>query len=379
MARSRSRRRYSRALTTIINAGAGGLSPVLTRSVMAANRFYVFGAVTSLPWVAIIALADAPMSLAPALTHLTMICVWVICIDLNRRRHHTISAVVGLSLPIVQFAYLSWVFSNGAGFALPLLTMGALAFVTVPATKWVLSSALTCAATLTLVRVYVTDIYDRPTADVSGRWLAWVTVGNIFVVVAIVSVVAMFNNSYFVRERLRNERLLAEARVAARTDALTEVLNRRGVAPLMSEVVRAGPFAFALADLDRFKRINDRLGHGAGDVVLSNVARTLVDSVGTRGTVARWGGEEFLIVMPGMSLEGAVALMEHARRSMEHEYGVDAFLEPVTISVGVAHAERNSSKEEVLRLADAKLYEAKASGRNVVVGGSLPVRDQQRA
>ncbi|MFN3866439.1 MAG: GGDEF domain-containing protein, partial [Demequina sp.] len=204
-------------------------------------------------------------------------------------------------------------------------------------------------------------------------WMNATSAGNVLVAVMIVSVLALFNNQYFVRERRRNDELLAEAQVAARTDALTEVYNRRGITPILSEAARSGDYSLALADLDRFKRINDRLGHGAGDLVLSNVARTLVDAVGSHGTVARWGGEEFLVVLPGLSLEAAVAVMEGARRATEEEYGAGALFLPVTISAGVAHADRHTGKEEVLRLADAKLYEAKASGRNLVLGASVAV------
>jgi diguanylate cyclase (GGDEF)-like protein len=157
---------------------------------------------------------------------------------------------------------------------------------------------------------------------------------------------------------------------------LTEVLNRRGIAPILSGIARRGDFALALIDLDRFKLINDRLGHGAGDVVLSNVARTLSRAVGDQGVVARWGGEEFLVAIPGLSLEDADALMERTREAMEAEYGAPDSLARVTISVGLAHAPRYAGKEEALRLADANLYEAKSSGRNLVVSGRLAVVDR---
>lgn len=367
-----------RAFTAVINSGAAGDDGVHSRSVMAANRFYVFSSVVSAPWVVIIALADPPQSLVPALTHVALLCVWVVCVDLNRRRRAVFSGILGLSALIAQFAYLSLMFSTQAGFSLPLLLIGALAFVFLTPRHWLTATLLTAVSIITLARIYVSSHYKTPTVDVSQTWMDWSAVGNMVMAVTMVTVLSLFNNQYFVLERERNDELLAEAEVAARTDALTEVLNRRGVAPLLAEVIRSGEFSLAIADLDRFKRINDRLGHSAGDVVLANVARTLVAAVGERGMVARWGGEEFLVVLPGIKLAGAVAVMEHARQAMEHEYNVETFVEPVTISVGVAHAQRHASREEVLRLADAKLYEAKASGRNIVVGTSLPARERRR-
>ncbi|MFW7413762.1 diguanylate cyclase [Demequina sp. SO4-18] len=365
------RRPLRRAFVIILNSGISGLDPVRARSVMGANRFFLMSAAVCLPWVVAIAVAHPPQTLVPALTHLAMVCGWVVCVDLNRRRHYVVASVIGLAMPIIQFAYLSSVFSTEAGFPLPLLTVGALAFVMFPPLQWRVAATITAIAALVLVRMYIAADFEVPDVEVSDGWLTGASVGNVIVVVMIVSVLALFNNHYFVRERRRNDELLAEAQVAARIDALTEVYNRRGITPVLSEALRSGEYALALADLDRFKRINDRLGHGAGDVVLSNVARTLVDAVGSRGSVARWGGEEFLVVLPGMSLSAAVAVMEDARRAMEYEYGDDAFLEPVTISVGVAHARQHAGKEETLRLADAKLYEAKESGRNRVLGASV--------
>lgn len=371
MTQNRARGPFVRALIGVVNAGVTPLDRMRARSVMAANRFFLISAAASLPWAIVIALADPPVTLAPGLTHLTMVCVWVICIDLNRRQLYLSAAVSGLLVPIAQFTYLASVFSVDAGFQLPLLTVGALAFVIFTPTEWWGGAVLTVVATAALVWTYGGTAFDSGDAQLESGTLRAFAVSNLVVVVMIVSVLAWFNNYFFVRERRRNERLLAESEVAARTDSLTEVFNRRGVSPVLSQTARDGQYCVALADLDRFKRINDRLGHGAGDVVLSNVARTLVEAVGERGTVARWGGEEFLVVLPGMMLADAVEHMERARRAIEAEYGADGVLEHVTMSVGVAHAPRFTSKDEVLRLADAKLYEAKASGRNLVVGASL--------
>ncbi|WP_084105030.1 GGDEF domain-containing protein [Demequina sp. NBRC 110056] len=371
MTTPRARGPVSRAVTGVVNAGVTPLNRMRARSVMGANRFFLLSSVVSLPWVFAIALAAPPATLAPGLTHLAMICVWVICIDLNRRQLFLSAATAGLLVPIAQFTYLASVFSVDAGFQLPLLTVGALAFVFFTPREWPAAVGMTTLATAALMWTYGGSAFEQASVELSAGHLRAFAVANVAVVVLIVSVLAWFNNYFFVRERRRNERLLAEAEVAARTDSLTEVYNRRGIAPVLSQTAREGEYCVALADLDRFKRINDRLGHGAGDVVLSHVARTLVDAVQDRGSVARWGGEEFLVVLPGMTLERGVECMDAAREALEREFGHDGVLDAVTMSVGVAHAPRHTSKDEVLRLADSKLYEAKASGRNLVVGASM--------
>ena len=115
--------------------------------------------------------------------------------------------------------------------------------------------------------------------------------------------------------------------------------RKRGIAPIIQHAARTGQYALALVDLDRFKRINDALGHGAGDVVLANVARSIARAVGDKGMVARWGGEEFLVVLPKVSLERALSIIEHVRAEVEDEYAMDGVAERVTISAGVAHGD----------------------------------------
>ena len=85
MNQKRARGPFVRALIGVVNAGVTPLDRMRARSVMAANRFFLISAAASLPWAVIIALADPPVTLAPGLTHLAMVCIWVICIDLNRR------------------------------------------------------------------------------------------------------------------------------------------------------------------------------------------------------------------------------------------------------------------------------------------------------
>lgn len=351
-----------------------GVSPVRTveaRAVMGANHYFALSGICSVPW-AFVMVTHANDQVRPAgIAHGVMIGVWAVGLLLNKLRLYTPAAVTGLVAPVVQLTYLSLLFSRDAGFHLPLLAMAGVAFVVLVPRLWWWRYAFTGLATAVVVWVHVDDRFATPAAGISEAWLRSAVVANILLTMVMVFVIAWFNSFYFVRERRRNDRLLGEAHIAAQTDSLTKVLNRRGITPVLSRVTREGDFAVALGDLDRFKRINDRLGHGAGDVVLSNVSRTLVDSIGPRGRVARWGGEEFLIVLPNVNLERAMEIMERARREIEAEYAAEGALEPVTISVGVAHALQYSGKEDVLRVADAKLYEAKASGRNIVMGAAV--------
>lgn len=156
-------------------------------------------------------------------------------------------------------------------------------------------------------------------------------------------------------------------------DALTGLANRRQFDMTLEReadrVARAGePALVLLLDIDHFKQVNDTYGHGAGDLVLQAVARTLQDCVRPMDTVARYGGEEFAIVLPNCAPAFAQATAERVRRAVE-ECRIDVAPNvtlSVTLSAGGAFAPQwvRSSPQIWTERADAQLYRAKSEGRN---------------
>ncbi|MBL8093017.1 MAG: GGDEF domain-containing protein [Anaerolineales bacterium] len=133
------------------------------------------------------------------------------------------------------------------------------------------------------------------------------------------------------------------------------------------------PIAVLVFDIDHFKRINDTYGHGAGDSVLRAIADVCRRSVRATDLAARVGGEEFVVVMPGTPLEGALELAERLRlRVWEIEHTVaPGIVDRATISVGVAASDvAGSGLAELMHSADEALYRAKAAGRNRSVAHS---------
>jgi diguanylate cyclase (GGDEF)-like protein len=125
-----------------------------------------------------------------------------------------------------------------------------------------------------------------------------------------------------------------------------------------------------MLDIDRFKLFNDRYGHECGDVVLNGVADSLTQAVRSTDSVGRWGGEEFLILLPETDCEGGAELAEKIRRRIEDEdiaYGGKSF--KVTITAGIAvSSDDDESVDDCVRRADEALLKGKASGRNKVIG-----------
>jgi diguanylate cyclase (GGDEF)-like protein len=171
-------------------------------------------------------------------------------------------------------------------------------------------------------------------------------------------------------QRTHVQALLAEA---AMTDVLTGLLNRRAMMEMLGQAAAQrkpgdASVCVVVADIDHFKRINDEHGHDIGDRVLVSVAARLRELTGDslQHHVARWGGEEFLVLLPGTRLKDAAMQAEQIRRSIE-ALNADGRGLRVTLSAGVAELSASDTLADCLRRSDQALYRAKDSGRNKVV------------
>ncbi|MBY5925654.1 GGDEF domain-containing protein [Halomonas denitrificans] len=163
----------------------------------------------------------------------------------------------------------------------------------------------------------------------------------------------------------RNQTLESEVML----DPLTKIPNRRGLHTELRRLMAANrrqqrPFTLAMVDIDHFKRFNDDHGHDVGDQALLTVARVLSDTLRGGDIVGRWGGEEFLLALPGASLWAAEPLFERLRGNLKETRLIEGSDLTVTVSIGAAEHRGDETYEQTMNRADQALLEAKRSGRD---------------
>lgn len=167
---------------------------------------------------------------------------------------------------------------------------------------------------------------------------------------------------------------LDNASALARHDPLTDALNRKGLDEALAREIagmrrKETPLSVCLLDIDNFKRLNDRLGHEAGDGALVHLASVARQCMRSCDTLARYGGEEFVILMPDTSLEMGMAAMVRLQRELTRAFylsGKDRIL--ITFSAGVAQLTPDESGADAINRADKAMYLAKRAGKNRVLG-----------
>jgi diguanylate cyclase (GGDEF)-like protein len=168
---------------------------------------------------------------------------------------------------------------------------------------------------------------------------------------------------------LETERAAGQLRRQAYEDPLTHLPNRRFAEATLDGLLNSGAApALAVVDVDRFKEVNDAVGHAGGDDVLRRVADILVAGCRDTDDVCRWAGDEFVVLLPDTTAEQAELALERCRRAVaETDWAALGMPVPVTISVGIASATRGDDRRTLFAAADGVLYDAKRSGRDRVV------------
>jgi diguanylate cyclase (GGDEF)-like protein len=219
---------------------------------------------------------------------------------------------------------------------------------------------------LTCIGLHIYTHQPEFESAISGNFLDALYFMNLFV-----NFTAFGIQGYFFRKAsTENDKKLE---LLATTDPLTGLFNRRKMLELAeSEVVRfqrsKKPFLMAIADIDHFKQFNDNYGHDCGDYVLKRMSALIKETLRQQDVVSRWGGEEFLIMLPDTDLEGGIQAFEKLREMIantQHEYAGKIF--SITITLGVSQFDGGLNINDTIKLADEALYKGKREGRNRIV------------
>jgi len=189
----------------------------------------------------------------------------------------------------------------------------------------------------------------------------------------VLSTLLIFITYYLISVSITASRRRQELEVISNSDSLTGIFNRRHMEQRIQEEFKRYcrtnlGFALVLMDIDFFKRINDKYGHDCGDDLLKEIAKDIVNLVRGNDIVARWGGEEFLLLLPATNGVHAAKLAERIRKATEerrYSYGPESI--SVTLTLGVSTARPEETLSTIVKRADIALYRGKNDGRNRVV------------
>ena len=179
------------------------------------------------------------------------------------------------------------------------------------------------------------------------------------------------------REKNRQmEIVLSQVETLAITDPLTELFNRRHFEAVIEKefnrtVRYKSPTSCLMIDIDRFKSINDEYGHRTGDMVIREIAKIIKDCLRKVDTIARWGGEEFVILLPGTGKEKAFTAAERIMKTVS-DHSFSGISKQITVSIGIASVPESSidNAEKLIDASDNALYEAKSKGRNCIASSN---------
>jgi len=206
----------------------------------------------------------------------------------------------------------------------------------------------------------------EPLEPLTSHALAMLRYFNISVVFTMFA----YLSSYYYRSIVATQKRLSKL---AMTDSMTGLYNRRHIMNVIDyEAVRqkrsSAPLSLIIVDLDHFKSINDRYGHETGDAVLIVVSQLIRKSIREQDSAARWGGEEFLIVLPDTDLEQAILIAQRIREMVAtNAVTVDGQTIFTSATLGVSVYQGGETTSKAIARADELLYEGKKAGRNRVV------------
>lgn len=353
----------------LLDRRIGRMTGEAGRAVSTANDIALFAIAVTVAYVAFFLTYDPAAFGMLAALNVVFTCSYLGSVLLAHLGRPLGASLLFLLTGVIQLVTTTAVVGWESGFHLYLLLGGQLVFMMFAerhaALRWVMS--------LVALSAFLIAQFMLPVANAMVQ-MPHVLLTTLFSLNALLTASVLFvlaAVSHFRAERARFAAadLAAKAEYLANTDALTGLANRRPVMEKLDELSTPGSvgYSLAIADIDHFKLINDEYGHSCGDRVLAQVGKTLKSSLRATDAVGRWGGEEFVFLMPQATMADARVTMERVRTALgglavecaDHTHSI-------TVSVGLTTGRDDGAPHRTIRRADGALYRAKESGRNRV-------------
>lgn len=375
---------YNR-IKKIIDTGVNGEQSISDRqTIQFTNAGALLRIASLIPSILLYGISNPSAFLPLIIANISAILLLLLTLRFNATRHFLIAGVwanILVSVPI--FINLWFFLGNLTGNHFFFILFALFPIITIPRRqKWVIGTLL-----LMNLVFFVLIMEHKPIYDLSIHFTA-AELTQFRLSAILLTLILVIGAFYFYQQVLYRNQLkleansiilltaLAEVNQLATLDGLTRLWNRSSMEErLQTETTRAqrynNPLSMIMFDLDRFKHVNDTLGHDIGDEVLKRIAglgKTLLRGSDIFG---RWGGEEFLVILPQTTLEGALLVAEKIRQTMEMYWHEQAGV--VTASFGVAAWAQGENSTSFWKRVDNALYRAKTNGRNLV---SVSIEDQ---
>jgi diguanylate cyclase (GGDEF)-like protein len=298
--------------------------------------------------------------------------VYVSAFFINRRGHHNTAVFIVAGEVAVHNIIATFCLGWSSGFHYFLICILPLIFFSSTISKLLkmLVSGLLCLIYILLYNAFTSKM---PIYIVENDLIRLLSIINIVIAFVAIASLAYFYNWAVDKAEAVLKNTNKKLSVLAATDHLTGVYNRRKMLEELNTSVESFKsfgtgFTIIMCDIDDFKKFNDQYGHNCGDLVLTTSAAVIKSQLSEEYSISRWGGEEFLILLPGANLQKAKELAEKLRKSVQDTSII--FNEKrvaITMTFGIYNYNSNITLEEAVNNADRALYDGKRKGKNCVV------------
>lgn len=297
--------------------------------------------------------------------------VFSLAVYLNRHGQHHLALWLAYLEVILHASFAIWLLGWNSGFYYYIFAIGPMLFINSgrPLLEKLLLSAVPI---ILLILLYSQSLRGFPIYYLNLDVIHLLHIGNLVATVALVSYLAHYYSKGVNESERQLQKLTKAYEELATYDSLTRLLNRHAMTQAIEDEVSRSrrdnkPFVLALGDIDDFKKINDRFGHHAGDVLLKELASRMQQRLRRHDVISRWGGEEFLILLSDVSLAEAESVLNELREYLARPVQIKNHDHVVTITFGAAQYSDEQGIEQTIQAADRAMYRGKTAGKNRVV------------